>query len=383
MEGIMELIRMNAQDKKTYKQQVDQYLGFYHQVYQGNVHYRDSLRRVLRSILLGKAAICQSSWFQPLLVTENGNVKAVCTLAVVDRLDQLLQITYFEALPHQEKAVELILQEADRVATQKGIPEISVGLNFHVNYGLGILTSHHDSTQSFGSAYHPPEYGEYFRPHADRIIHLTSYITNMKQFKLTVSDRLMQRIKQQYTVRKADFSNIKKEAQLYTNLNNAIFSDHPFYYPRRVQEDLELFKDFRLFLKPENLLFLEHQGQAIGFMLWYPDFNQLIPPGGSVGLSTLLKNFFLGSRIRQFKIVELGVLPSYQKTGAVLNLFDACHQLTKGRYQWCEAGWILEENIASTGFGKRWADKPYKKYQVYLLQPTWVRRKELTHVSDV
>ncbi len=379
----MELIRMNPKEKITYKTQVQQYLHFCRRVYDGNVHYRDALSQVLRSILLGKAAICQGSWFQPLLVIDRGVVKAVCTLAVVDRLDHLLQITYFEALPHQQQAVDLILEEAERIAEKKRIPQMSVGLNFHVNYGLGILASHHDQPQSFGSAYHPAEYGDYFRPRATEIVPLTSYLTNMKNFCLPVPDRLMQRIKQQYTVRVADFSNIESEARLYTQLNNLIFADHPFYFERRIQEDLELFKSFRLFLKPEHLLFLEYKDKPIGFMLWYPDFNELIPPGGSLGLTTLLKNFFQGSKIRRFKIVELGVLPPYQKTGAVLSLFEACHSFTKGRYDWCEAGWILEENIASTGFGKRWADEPYKKYQVYLLQPPWVQGKELAHVSDL
>lgn len=379
----MELIRMNPAEKKTYKKQVQQYLSFCLKVYQDNAHYRDALSQVLRSILLGKAVICQSSWFQPLLVTSQGKVKAVCTLAVVDRLDHLLQITYFEALPHQQEAVDLILEEAGRIAEAKRIPQISVGLNFHVNYGLGILASHFDQAQSFGSAYHPADYVDYFKPQAHDIINLTSYITHMEKFSLPVSVRLMQRVKQQYTVREADFSNIESEAGLYTQLNNAIFTDHPFYYERRTQEDLELFKSFRLFLKPENLLFLKHQEQPIGFMLWYPDFNELIPPGGSLGVTTLLKNFFLGSQIRRFKIVELGVLPQFQKTGAVLSLFETCHRLTKGRYDWCEAGWILENNLASTGFGKRWADEPYKKYQVYLLQPPWMKGKDLAHVSDL
>lgn len=383
MEGIMELIRMDQKDNKNYKKQVQRYLHFCRQVYQDNEHYRDAMSQVLRSILMGKAAICKSSWFQPLMVTEQGKVKAVCTLAVVDRLDQMLQITYFEALPHQQRAVDLILEEAQRVAEERRIPQISVGLNFHVNYGLGILTSHFHQAQSFGSAYHPPDYADYFRPQANEIINLTSYITRMEQFSLPVTNRLMQRIRQQYSVRAADFHNIQSETRLYTQLNNIIFSDHPFYYERQLQEDLELFKSFRLFLKPENLLFLEYQHQPVGFMLWYPDFNELIPPGGSLGVTTLFKNIFQGSKIRKFKIVELGVLPQHQKTGAVLSLFEACYKFTKGQYDWCEAGWILEDNLASTGFGKRWADEPYKNYQVYLLQPSWVQGKELTHVSQL
>lgn len=58
---------------------------------------------------------------------------------------------------------------------------------------------------------------------------------------------------------------MEEEAKVYTRINNDAFRDHLFYYERVEEEDLELFKDFKLLLK-ENLLFVEKDGVEVGFM---------------------------------------------------------------------------------------------------------------------
>ncbi|MEN1760489.1 hypothetical protein [Anoxynatronum sibiricum] len=351
-----------------HRRDIRAYLHFCRRVYAQNPHHRDLITPVLKELLTGRAVICSSSWLKPLMVVKDNNqIVAVCLLAVVDRLPHLMQITYFEALPQQAAAVNLLIQAAREAAVMKKATAVSVGLNLHVNYGLGLLSSHFDTPQTFGSAYNSPEYPTYFAPHAGHEIKLVSYLTHMPGFDFSAGRRLMERMPPSFHVRPARFHQLKEEIALYTHLNNAAFGEHPFYYPRRQTEDLELFQSFRHFLRPENLLFLYNGNTPVGFMLWYPDFNQLIPPGEGPGLKAVIKNRLFSCRIDRFKIVELGIIPAYQKTGAVLALFDSCHRLTKDRYQWCEAGWILSDNRASTGFGRRWAHEAYKEYRVFLL----------------
>lgn len=236
-----------------------------------------------------------------------------------------------------------------------------------MNYGLGLLADHYDCVQSFGSAYNPPYYLDYFKKHADQEYTLGNYLGSMDRFDDSQDERLMRRLSGKYTVRKADFRNIQREAEIYTRLNNEAFAHHPFYYERRLAEDLELFKEFKLLLNEENLLFLEHAGSPIGFLLWYPDFNELINEGESIGLKTIIKNKLFGHRIKRFKIVELGVIPKYQNKGAVMALFYKCRELVQGRYESCESGWILDGNDSSKGFGSRWVGDEYKHYKVFMV----------------
>ena len=356
-------MRIEVVDRSSIKD----YLAFCKKVYTNNVYYRDSMSTILKSILTGKAQICKSSMVLPVMVLDSEKVVAVCIFALVDRLNDTLQITFFEALENQEQAVKMIVDYGKKLARRHGAGKILLGLNFHVNYGLGFLADQYQCVPSFGTAYNPPYYIDYFKPHADEQFNLVSYLAKVDNFDVRVDKRLMDRVAAKYKVRKMNFSKFTKEVETYTNLNNEAFKHHKFYYQRRLEEDLELFKQFKVLLKEENMLFLEENGKAIGFMLWYPDFNELIGAGETVGLKTVLKNRLLPNKIRKFKIVELGVLPEYHKKGAVLALFHKCRELVQGRYDYCESGWILEDNLASRGLGMRWADQEYKHYQVFTI----------------
>lgn len=341
------------------------YIQFCNQIYQDNPYYRDNMSGLLKGILSGKAAICKSSRIIPVKVVEGNKILAVCIYGIVDRMQDTLQLTFFEALENQEEAVDCLINYGRSIAAAYGIKKILVGLNFHVNYGLGLLASGYDRPQTFGSAYNPSYYIKYFKRYADDEVKLMSYLTDMKDFDLNVEERMLNRILTRYRVRKANFNEIEREAEIYTNLNNLAFQNHEFYYERRIKEDLELFKEFKVLLREENLLIMEHNGTPVGFMLWYPDYNELLKPGESIGPMTVIKNRLFRHKIKKFKIVELGVIPKHQKNGAVLALFHYLSGLVKDRYQYCEAGWILEENMASRGLCFRWAHKEDKYYEVF------------------
>lgn len=357
----------NVKIVKVDRKNIDRFLSLSKEIYKNNPFYRDTLTRAARGILRGEGEICKSSFIEGVMVIKEDEVLAGCIFSMVDRMDDILQIAYFEAKEGYEESINILLDYGKALARQKGIKHMLAGLNLHVNYGLGYLASHFDTIQSLGSAYNPPYYIDYFQKVAKEEINLTSYIADMKDISIDIDTRLKKRILKNYKVRKADFKNIEKEAKIYTEINNDAFKSHRFYYERRKEEDLELFKEYKLFLKEENLLFLEHKGKEVGFMLWYPDFNQLIKEGETLGVKSLLKSRLFPRKIDTFKIVELGVALKHQRTGGVYALFDYCKGITKERFKKCESGWILDENISSKGFGIRWGKDEYKKYKVFLL----------------
>ena len=103
-------------------------------------------------------------------------------------------------------------------------------------------------------------------------------------------------------------------------------------------------------------------------MLWYPDYNQLIPEGKNIGVDTFVKNKLFSDKIDTFKIIEMGVLSEYQNTGAILGLFNQCYNYTKNRYDHYETSWILNSNFKSKNFGVKWAEEEYKHYKVYEIE---------------
>lgn len=357
----MEVISVNNSNR------IRDYISFSDKVYENNPNYRNTMETIKRRILTGKGVITNNSIIRPIMIIDSGEIVAVCSYALVDRMKDILQITFFEALDKQEKAIELMIDYGKRMARDLGIKEILAGLNIHVNYGLGYLADKFDETQSFGSSYNPSYYIDYFMRYAKEGINLVSYKASLDDFDYGINHKLIDRVTKKYNVRKVNFNNLKKEAEIYTQLNNEAFKNHKFYYERRFEEDLELFSEFKILLKEENLLFLEHEGNPVGFMLWYPDFNELINPGEKLGIKTVIKYRLFQQKIEKFKIVELGVIPAHQKNGAVMALFKKCREIVKDRYKFCESGWILEDNKDSRGFGYRWTSNVHKHFKVFLI----------------
>lgn len=355
----MRLIHVNNRNKKDF-------IRFYEEKYLNNPLKRNSMAGLLKDLLNGKSEVCKMVDLEPVMVVDNGEIIMITVLAYAHRLPEFLQIGFFEASKFDLSAFKLILNRAEHLAKEKGARKISGSLNIHVNYGLGFLASDYDKKQSFGMPYNPEYYHEFFEKNDFSTIPMVSYKKDMNTIKELFSESMIERLENRYRVRGVNFKDLKNEAQIYTEINNKAFADHLFYYERKVEEDLELFKDFQFLLKSENLLFVEKNGQPVGFMLWYPDFHQLMNPNETVGLKTVIKNKIYPNKIKTFKVVEMGVIPQEQSKGAILALFNHCFKLTKGKYDSFESGWVLEENFKSKSFGIKWSDGADKDYRAYI-----------------
>lgn len=343
------------------------FLGFYEKRYLRDPLKRNSLSGILKALLYGKSVMCKSTFLEPVMVEENGQIIMIALLAQVERMKDFLQIAFFEADFKSDQAFELILSRARELALARGASKITGSLNVHVNYGLGFLASDYDQNQSFGTMHNPPFYNELFEENGFQSIPMMSFKKDLNALESILNPRIVARVKRRYTLRKLDYRNLERDAQIYTTLNNQAFADHLFYYPRNAKEDLELFRNFKPLLKPENLLFAYRGDQPIGFILWYPDFNELMRRGETLGIETVIKSKVLANKIRTVKIVEMGVLPSEQRHGAILALIEYVFQSCRGKYDTFESGWILDNNDRSRLLGVKLADSVYKRYKAFIM----------------
>jgi len=355
----MELIAVNHKNRKTF-------LDFYKSQYINNPLRRDALSDLVKGLLYGNSELCKSMDLEPYLVMAHGKIIMICILAYAQRMPDYLQIGFFESSEYNREAFMLVMKRAEKFAAEKRATKISGSLNIHVNYGLGFLASDYDKEQSFGLAHNQEFYHRYFEENEFKTIEMVTYKKNITNMQKLLSEGVRAKIEAKYKVRELNLSNLKSEITLYTRINNEAFKDHLFYYPRKEEEDFELFKEFKYLLKSENLLFVEKAGVPVGFMFWYPDFNKLIKPGEKVGLKTVLRNKIFPNKMRTFKLVEMGVIPGEQCRGAILALFNHCFNCTKGRFDFVESGWILKENTRSKNFGVKWADGESKLFKAYI-----------------
>lgn len=354
------LIQANNKKLKT------QLLKFHKKQYLEDPLKRDSMSGLLSGILFEKSQMSKAVKAFPILVKEGEDILLTAVLANVDRMDDYLQIAFFESPEYKKEAFDLLMDHALKLARELGCSKISASLNLHVNYGLGFLADSYKEPQSFGMAHNPPHFHRYFMENGFQKIDLLTFKKDMENMESLVPESLSKKLQKKYLVRNIDFKKLRQEALTYTRINNDAFRDHLFYYKRVPKEDLELFKDFRHILRPENLLFVQKDGEDIGFMLWYPDFHQIMPPSSSIGIGTVLRSRFQGRKIDTFKIVEMGIVQSHQGKGAILALFDHLQRITSGRYRYFESGWVLKDNHQSRAFGDKWSDGISKSYAAYV-----------------
>lgn len=355
----IELIRVGKDNRK-------EFVKFFKDRQTKNPLRRDTLSGLVKDILYGRSALCGSAYLEPVMVKKNGTIVMVCILAHAVRMPEYLQISFLESQAYHQEAFGLIMGRAEELAMEKGACRISGSLNVHVNYGLGFLAGDYHKEQSFGLAHNESHYHKYFEETGFHSVEMVTYSRDMATMQFLFDARTVNRIQSRYKVRQADFSRFKDEISLYTKINNEAFSEHLFYYPRIMQEDLELFNDLKFLLKPENLLFVMKNEIPVGFMLWYPDFCKLMKPGETVGLATVLRNRLFYKKIRNFKIVEMGVIPGEGGRGAALALMEACFALTKGKFDWAGSGWILADNFRSRNFGIKWGDEESGHFKAYV-----------------
>lgn len=355
----MELITVNKEKRKDF-------INFYKNKYINSDLKRDSLSGMLKDLLYGKSELCKSVDLEPVMVVDNNEITMISVLSHAERMPEYMQICFFESDKFNMEAFNLILDRALKKAKEKKARKLTGSLNIHVNYGLGFLSSDFNKKQSFGSSHNPEFYNDYFEQSGFETINMVSFKKNMINSPELLNSDVRKRLNEIYNVREANFKNFKQEIEIYTKINNEAFNEHLFYYTRKTEEDYELFKDLKYLMKEENLLFVEKEGVPVGFMLWYPDFNEIIKRKETAGIKTVIKNKLFHKKIKTFKIVEMGVIPKEKNRGAILSLFDYCFNCTKGRYDTMESSWILSDNIKSKSFGIKWADEESRHYKAYV-----------------
>lgn len=313
------------------------------EVYRGMPQHRSTEDEIVHMLVSRQSVFFQHARLEPFVALDGERVVARFALVHDSRRPEYVQVAFFEALPGASGLLEAILPRA-----RERFPECTrlvAGLNGHLNYSAGFLASNFEEPPLFGLPHTPPYYLDCFRGLARK--EMFSYRFETAPFYARPS-RMRPRARD-LTFRVLDRRHLAREVAIYTHLNNACFQKHPYWADRTPEEDLELFEPFRFFLDDENLIFAERNGTPVGFLLWYPDFNELARAGEPLGLRHLLRYRVLGKlggrRMRSLRLTEIAVLPELRGSWVVAGLIHKLTELTEGKgFSHCEGGFIFEEN---------------------------------------
>jgi len=314
-------------------------------IYRAYPHHRATEGEIARWLVNGTSIFCRHATVTPYLIKQGRRAVGRFALVKDEKLPDYVQVSFFQAHPGLQGVRDAILLRARAQHPECG--RVVVGLDGHLNFACGFLASNFDEPPLFGLPYTPPYYLDYFDALPQR--GMVSYRFQNQGFydlRRAVEPNLDLG---GLTIRLLDPKNFRRDIDIYTYLNNACFEDHPYWSKRTGDEDFELFWSMRLLLKPENFIFAEKDGKPVGFLLWYPDYNELCGPGRELGLRDVLR-FRLRNPIKTVRLTEIAVHPEFRSKKVVAGMkMKMIEHVERGGYSFTEGGFIFEENKSSIG----------------------------------
>jgi len=341
-----------------------------HGIYETNAFHRDTEESITRLLVDGPTVYHTNATVSPFLLFEGTEIVGRCAFIHDRRLPEYLQVAFFEALPGLSGISEVLAETGQSLGSCA--TRLVIGLNGHLNYGAGFLLDHFTEPPVFGLPYTPEYYPAYFS--GCRCRRMVSY-----RFPLKGIYDWVRSVKNTFDARGVEVrffrkNDLRREIELYTYIDNATFSNAecPYWYNREAEENYELFHPFRFLIRPEHLLFAHKNGKPVGFLLWYPDFNMVVPPGRDIGVVDVLRYRFL-SRPNAIRLAEIAILPEYRNTPAVAALYRlSLPELERTGYETCEGGFIFDENRSSKVMTERYIERgcgerkgPYRSYGIF------------------
>lgn len=168
-------------------------------------------------------------------------------------------------------------------------------------------------------------------------------------------------------VRPMNMKRFPQEVEAFRTVYNGAWEKNWGFVPMTDREVEHMAKALKPVVDPQLVRIGEHEGRPVAFALGLPDMNfALKHAGGKLFPFGLLKILWYARKNTRARILALGILPEYRRTGLDVILYHDLFEagLAKG-YHTGEFSWILEDNLAMRRPLETIGAAPYKTYRLY------------------
>ncbi len=233
---------------------------------------------------------------------------------------------FFECIDDQSLA-DTLFNTAREWLEKRGMKAMDGPINFgenDVNWGLLVDGFTHPG---FGMNYNPPYYKELFENYGFK--YYFEQVSNHLDLTKPFPERFWKIA--EWAMRKPElrFRHFKYEdaSKLLRDMKE-VYDDawkfHENFTPLEEETLLRGLEKAKPFLDPEMIWFAYYEDEPIGFLIQFPDVNQIIKHlHGKLNLYNKLKFLWLKSRktMTRTRIVIMGVKPKYQRFGVESGIF--------------------------------------------------------------
>jgi hypothetical protein len=246
--------------------------------------------------------------------------------------------------------------------------------NLSVNDDLGLLIEGFDTPPMIMMPHNPPYYEQLFEQcGCTKAMDLFAYYT--ERWPQTVPERMargveLARRRYKFVVRSLRMNDFDAELKKIHHIYTSAWEDNWGAVAMTDREFDHLAHDLKQVVDPDLCLIAEVNGEAVGFSLALPDFNQvLIHLNGRLFPLGLLKMLYFKRRINAVRVLTMGVIKQFRHMGIDNCFYYETHKRTFDKGIWrCEMSWVLENNLLMNRTLKNLGFSVSKRYRLYDLK---------------
>lgn len=248
---------------------------------------------------------------------------------------------FFECVDNQE-AANMLFDSARNWNKENGMEAMDGPVNFGENYiNWGLLVQGF-MPQAYGMPYNPPYYEKLFRNYGFEV-YFEQYSYHL-DYTVPFPNRFWKIAgwiakKPQYTFKHFDYKRTDKFVKDFCAVYDGAWASHEHYKPLDPDDIRDFIKDSKAILDPEMIWFAYDKDVPIALFTMIPDINQILRKlNGKLNLWGILKFLYLKKTkfITRTRILIMGVVEKYQRSGIESGIFWHQEQLMKKKPQYTE-----------------------------------------------
>ncbi len=259
---------------------------------------------------------------------------------------------FFECINDQQ-AANLLFDTAKNWLAGKGMQAMDGPINFGENFVNWGLLVEGFMPQGYGMPYNFPYYRAlfetygfktYFEQYSFHDNFSRPYPEQMRNF----GERLWR--KPDYSFKHLEMKEAEKYIRELVVMYNKIWSEFlENYTPLKFEDFYGIFQEARAMLDEKYIWFGYNKGNPIGFLIVFPDMNQVLRKlkTGRLSFINILKLLYYKKRaITRGRLLLSGVVPEFQRTGAVGGMYiKLTDTMRKNGLEELELSWVGDYNL--------------------------------------
>ena len=271
------------------------------------------------------------------------------------------------------EAAQALVDTAAAWLGERGMERLRGPMNLSTNeevFSPGVLVDGFEAAPMVMMTHNPPFYGQLLEGaglHKSKDL-LAYWVDNPipPERAVRAVERILER--EGATVRPLDMRRFDEDVATIQRVYNSAWERNWGFVPMTAEEIAHLAKELRPVVDPRLCLFVEVDGEAVGFSLALPNLNQALHhlPDGRLLPFGIFRFLWHHRRIDSLRVITLGLKPGFQKSGLGAALYLRTFQVGAPLgYRTAEASWILEDNWEMRRPLEKMGADAYKRYRIY------------------